>query len=178
MEKIKVLGIDPSLRKTGLAIVTYNTELENGDPKQFEVSNCNVLVNPQKFKGTDAIMNMIDMMMELKRDFSSYSEVDDIIIESPAAIFNKAWSAGTMALIAHVSGAAIPIFGIEKSHIFKPIEWNRGKKKEITHRKTIDILGDPGTWHYTERVKDPNLEHVLDAASMALWWIKINYIES
>lgn len=177
MEKIKVLGIDPSLRKTGVAIVTYNTEAEKKDPNRFKVSDCNVLVNPQKFKGTDAIMNMIDMMIEMKKEFPSYSEVDDIIIESPAAIFNKAWSAGTMALIAHVSGAAIPIFGIEKSHIFKPIEWNRGKKKEVTHAKTCEILGDCSSWSYTERVKDNNLEHVLDAASMALWWIKVNYID-
>lgn len=176
MEKVKILGIDPSLRKTGLAIVNYNAELDSKDPKRFEVTECNVLVNPQKYRGSEAIMSMIDMMRESTSN-SSYQNVDDVIVESPGVIFNKAWAAGTMATIAHIAGAAIVIYNFEKCRIFKPAEWNNRQKKEVTHKKTIDILGDPKTWGYSERVKDCHLEHILDAASMALWWIKLKYID-
>ncbi len=176
MENVRILGIDPSLRKTGLAVVNYNVEAELNDPKRFQVTDCNVLVNPQKYKGTDAIMSMIEMMRESSEN-EAYKNVDDILIESPGVIFNKAWSAGMMTTIAHVAGAAIVIYDMEKTHLFKPGEWNSRQKKEVTHQKTIGILGDPSTWHFAKRVKDCHMEHVLDAASMALWWIKMNYID-
>ena len=177
MEKIRILAVDPSLRNTGLSLVTFNTELDPKDPKAFTVSNCQVLVNPQKYKGTEAILNMLDMLhMESAKE--CYKSADTIIVESPPIMFNKNWSGGTVSAIAHISGGAVAILGIEKAHLFRPNEWNKSRKKDVTHANTIAILGDADKWHYEKRVKSEKfMEHILDAASMALWWIKSNYIE-
>jgi hypothetical protein len=177
MEHVKILGVDASLRNTGLCIVSYNSELPPDDPKAFAVSHCQVVVNPAKYKGTDAILHMLDMMStEAKKP--CYQEIDNVIVESPPVMFNKTWGAGTISSIAHISGGSAVIFGIEKSYLFRPNEWNKSRKKEQTHARTIDFLGDPDFWHYEQRVKSEKyMEHILDAASMALWWIKSNYVE-
>lgn len=177
MEKLKILGVDPSLRNTGMALVTYDTEKAPNDPKAFTISHCQVLVNPAKYTGTEAILNMLDMIHEESQK-NYYREVDNVIVESPPVMFNKNWSGGTVAAIAHISGGAVALLGIEKSHLFRPNEWNKTRKKDITHNQTVAFLGDPDTWHYEKRVKSEKyMEHILDAASMALWWIKSNYIE-
>lgn len=177
MEKVRILGVDPSLRNTGLAIVTYNTELPPNNPEAFSVSHCQVLVNPAKYTGTEAILNMLDMIHEESLK-SSYREVENVIVESPPVMFNKNWSGGAIAAIAHISGGAVAFLGIEKSHLFRPNEWNKTRKKEVTHNQTVAFLGNPDGWHYEKRVKSEKyMEHALDAASMALWWIKSNYIE-
>ena len=177
MEKIKILGVDPSLRNTGLAIVTYNTELPLSDPSAFTTSHCQVLVNPAKYTGTEAILNMLDMIHEEAQKIC-YQEAEIVLIESPPVMFNKNWSGGAIASIAHISGGAVALFGIEKSHLFRPNEWNKTRKKEVTHNQTTAFLGNADTWHYEKRVKsDKYMEHILDAASMALWWIKSNYLE-
>lgn len=177
MEKIKVLGVDPSLRNTGLAIVTYNTELEPTNPLAFKVEHCQVIVNPQKFVGTEAILNMLDMIHEESQK-KCYQDAGIVLVESPPIMFNKNWSSGIIASIAHIAGGAVALMGIEKAHLFRPNEWNKTRKKEVTHHQTIDFLGDPDKWHYEKRVKSEKyMEHILDAASMALWWIKSNYIE-
>lgn len=177
MEVIKVLGVDPSLRNTGLAVISYNTEIPPTDPKAFKVMHAQVLVNPQKYTATDAILNMIYMIQEESK--KTYQEsINDVIVESPAIMFNKTWSGGTISSIAHISGAAVALFGIERAKIFRPNEWNKTRKKEITHNQTIGFLGTPDSWHFEKRVKSEKyMEHILDAASMALWWIKSNYLE-
>lgn len=177
MEKVRILGVDPSLRNTGLAIVTYNSEISITDPKAFTVENCQVLVNPVKYKGTDAILNMLDMLYDCAYQMA-YEDVDNVIVESPSIMFNKTWSGGTMSSIAHISGGAVALFGIHKSRLFRPNEWNKTRKKEVTHAQTINFLGDPNTWHYEKKPKSEKfMEHILDAASMALFWIKSNYLE-
>jgi hypothetical protein len=177
MNKVKILGVDASLRNTGLAIVTYDTELPSNDPKAFVPSHCQVLVNPAKFTGTEAILNMLDMIDACAKQ-DCYQEVDTVIVESPPIMFNKAWSGGAIASIAHISGGAVALLGIQKAHLFRPNEWNKTRKKEVTHAQTISFLGNPDLWHYEKRVKSEKfMEHILDAASMALWWIKQNYLE-
>lgn len=177
MEEIKILGVDPSLRNTGLAVVSYNTEMSPSDPAAYKVTSCQVLVNPQKYKGTDAILNMIDMINE-EGQKECYREVDNVIVESPAAMFNKNWSSSIVASIAHISGAAIALLGIDKGFLFRPVEWNRNRKKEVTHAQTVAFLGSPDNWHYEARIKNEKfMEHILDSSSLALWWIKSNYVE-
>lgn len=177
VEQVKILGIDPSLRNTGLAIVTYNSELPLHDPKAFNVSHCQVVVNPAKYTGVDAILSMLDMLdTESKKE--CYQDAETVIIESPAIMFNKGWSGGTISSIAHISGGSVALFGIDKARIFRPNEWNKSRKKEVTHQRALELLGDPDTWHYEKRVKSEKyMEHILDAASMALFWIKNNYLE-
>lgn len=177
MEKVRVLGVDPSLRNTGLALVTYNTELSIKDPKAFQISHCQVLVNPQKYTGTDAILNMLDMICECAYKVF-YKDVDCVIIESPAIMFSKTFSVGTLSSMSHISGGCAVAFGIEKARLFRPNEWNKTRKKEITHAHTISILGNSDEWKYEKVVKSNKyMEHILDAASIALFWIKNNYLE-
>lgn len=177
MEKVRILGVDPSLRNTGLAIITYNTELSPSNPEAFKASHCQVLVNPAKYTGVDAILNMLDMIHDESQK-SCYKEVETILVESPPLMFNKTWSGGAISSIAHISGGAVALLGIEKAHLFRPNEWNKTRKKEVTHNQTVAFLGASDKWHYENRVKSEKyMEHVLDAASMALWWIKSNYLE-
>lgn len=177
MEKVRILAVDPSLRNTGLCVVTYNTELAPNDPAAFEATHCQVLVNPQKYTGTEAILHMLDMLNEEARK-DCYRDIDTVLVESPPIMFNKNWSGGTVSAIAHISGGAVAFFGVEKSYLFRPNEWNKTRKKEITHNQTVAFLGNPDNWHYEKRVKSEKfMEHILDAASMGLWWIKSNYIE-
>lgn len=177
MEIVKILGVDPSLRNTGLALLTYNSELPLTDPAAFKITDCQVLVNPQKFTGTDAILNMLEMI-SIEAQKTCYADADSVIVESPSIMFNKTWSGGTMSSIAHISGGAVALFGIQKSYLFRPNEWNKTRKKEVTHNQTTGFLGSADNWHFTKRVKSEKyMEHILDAASMALWWIKSNYYE-
>jgi hypothetical protein len=177
MEIVKVLAVDPSLRNTGLAVVSYNTELLPTDKNAFTVDHCQVLVNPKKFTGTEAILNMLDMIYSCSTE-ARYQEVQHVIVESPSVMFCKSWSGGTISSLAHISGGAVALFGIARGHLFRPNEWNRTRKKEVTHANTIAFLGNPDSWNYAKRVKSEKfMEHILDAASMGLWWIKSNYLE-
>lgn len=172
MELIKILGVDPSLRNTGLAVVSLNCE--TGEKK---VECCQLLSNPRKFVGTEAILNMLDMIKGISED-SDYAEVDTVIVESPPTMFNKSWAASTLSMIAHIAGGAVALLGLEKGYLFKPSEWNKTRKKEVTHQKTVEELGEIDTWNLKESIKnEKDLEHILDAASIALWWINENYVE-
>lgn len=173
MEKVKVLGVDPSLRNTGLALLTYDTETN-----EIKVSQCQTIVNPQKYKGKDAILNMLDMIQKEAEEVEDYRTQDTNVIESPAVLFNKNWSGGTMSLIAHISGGSAVIFGLTKSYFFRPNEWNKSRKKEVTHAQAMKIIGKPDDWHFRRMVKnEDHLEHIYDAACLALFWIKNHYIE-
>ena len=175
MPIVKVLGIDPSLRNTGLALVSYDDQMKMNDPRAYKVSHCDVLVNPQKFTGKDAILNMIDMMDEASYS-QFYIDADNVIIESPAIMFNKQWSMGTISSIAHVAGAAIAVFGTERAHIFRPNEWTKCRKKEVNQHQILAFLGQTETWHFEKKTKNVKLlEHVIDAAGLALWWIRNVY---
>lgn len=177
MELVKILGVDASLRNTGLAVVEYNNELSPLDPNAFKISHCQTLVNPKKYKGVEAILNMLDMIStEAKKN--CYKNMDATIVESPPIMFNKNFSSSIVSSIAHVSGGAAVIFGLETSHLFQPNHWNKNRKKEVTHAQTINFFGDVDNWGYEKRIKSEALmEHILDAASMAYWWIKSNYLE-
>lgn len=167
MEKIRVLGIDPALRNTGIGIVEYNTE-----DQTYKVHSCQVITNPMKYKATAAILNMLDLLMEVAEK-PCYSEVDAICIESPAILFNKNFSGGALIGLAHITGGCAVAFDLQKTFLFRPNEWNKTRKKEITHRKTVGILGDPDSWGYAKRVTTATgMEHILDAVSMALFYIQ------
>ena len=177
MEKVKILGVDPSLRNTGLAVVEFDTEATTKDQSAYRVCHCQVISNPQKYTGKDAIMNMLDMLND-QASKDCYRNVDQVIIESPSVMFNQKWSGGTISSIAHISGGCIPIFGIQRCHIFRPNEWNRSRKKEVTQENIAKVVGYADTWHYEKRLKNEKLlEHVGDAVGIALFWIKSNYLE-
>lgn len=176
-QKMKVLGIDPSLRNTGLAVVTYDKSLDITDPKAFQVTGCQVVCNPKEHKGTNAILSMLDMLADESMK-EVYESVNDVIIESPPTIFSKTFSVASLSSIAHITGGCIMAFHIGKAHIFRPTEWNRSRQKDVTHAQTVSILGDPSTWTYEKKTKNAKyMEHILDAASMALFWIRSNQFE-
>lgn len=176
MEKVKVLGVDPSLRNTGLAVVEYNSDPKK-DEKAFKVTHAQVLINPLKYKGKDAILSMLDMIHEESKK-ECYQDVHRILVESPPIMFNQAWAQSTISSIAHISGGAVALLGIEKALLFRPNEWMRTRKKDVVHSQAFIYLGHPDTWHYEKPIKaEKYMEHSNDAASMALWWIRSNYQE-
>jgi Holliday junction resolvasome RuvABC endonuclease subunit len=171
MPLIKVLGIDPSLRHTGLAVLEYDS-----DTKILQKpSRCMVIDNPQKFTGSEAILNMLDLLTDYKKD---YDDIDHVVIESPAALFNAKFPASSLITIGHISGGAVCIFGIQKSFLVRPVEWNRNRKKEVTHRKLEEIFGNAQEWNFYKKIKsEKNLEHVFDAVGMAYYWIKLMHMD-
>ena len=63
----------------------------------------------------------------------------------------------------------LPKYGIEKAHLFRPNEWNKTRKKDVTHNQTVAFLGELDKWHYEKRVKsEKSMEHILDAAATTI----------
>ncbi len=172
MEKVSIVGIDPSLRNTGIALVNY--DIEN---KKYSVTNCRVLSNPQKYTGKNAILNMLVMIRDVATSTEEYEKAKAVVIESPSILFNKSWAGGTISSIAHISGGAAVAFGLEKVFFFRPTEWNKSRKKDVTHNQTILKLGGPEKWKFDSVVKENRLEHVLDAVSICLFFIENMYSE-
>lgn len=171
MEIVKVLGVDPGLRFTGLSVVEYNTETQ-----KWKVKGCQIIKVPPTIKGTEAILEMLDRIEGAMCEL--YREVDMAVIESPPAPFNRLIAMGGLLSVAHISGGASVLFGLSKSRLVRPAEWNKKRKKEDTHKKTQELLGSIDSWEFIEKVKNKDqLEHVLDAASMAVFWIQNQYID-
>lgn len=172
MELIEIIGVDPSLRFTGIGKVTYNTET-----KKISVSGCQVIQNKTTFKGTQAIAHMLAKIEDVASE-PEYAEAEDVIVESPIMPFNVKFQASSMISVAHIAGGAAVLFGIDRVRLFRPTEWNRARKKEQTHFVTQAALGawDTWQWRVAARRKD-QVEHVLDAVSMALWYLQRKYIE-
>ncbi len=172
MEIIQVVGVDPSLRFTGIAKVSYNTETA-----KFSVSCCQVIQNKTTLKGTEAIVEMLNRLEKVAQT-PEMQESDIATIESPVVPFNLGFQASSMISVAHIAGGASALFGIEKTKLYRPSEWNRSKKKEVTHALVQQALGSWQTWGWSvvARRKD-HIEHVLDAVSMAYYHIQKNFVE-
>lgn len=172
METVEVIGVDPSLRFTGIGKVIYNTET-----KQLKVEGCQVIQNKTTLKGTEAISGMLSRIENVACE-PIYLEAGDVIVESPVMPFNAKFQASSMISVAHIAGGAAVLFGNDRVKLFRPTEWNRARKKEKTHFITQQVLGPWETWSWVlaARRKD-HIEHVLDAVSMALWYLQEHYIE-
>lgn len=169
MEIVRVLGIDPALRNTGFAILELNTET-----REIKTSKCGVLKSPtQKFKGLDAVKEMLRQIADLKEGFS---DVDDVVVEFPMYFFNASFANSSLLSVAGIAGGAAIIFGIDKTLLVTPSEWNQRKKKEVTHKKITATLGDIEEWNFLKKPAKGSFEHVLDAAGIALWLINIKYL--
>lgn len=172
--KISVLGIDPSLRNTGFSVVTYDLEKE----VFLTPERCQIITNPATFKGTDAILNMLEMIKDISES-RLYDDVHQVVIESPAALFNPKFPAGSLISIAHISGGATCLFGIDKTFLVRPMEWNRNRRKEKSLEHTQEILGKKENWMTHKKIKsEKHWEHIIDAAGMATWWLKAFHLET
>ena len=172
---VKILSIDPSLSHTGLVILNYNDNLSPEDPTAYKITHCQVVSKKQLATKKNGVMQMI-WLLDQQSKKQCYQDCDLVLVESPTIMFKKEWSTITLASMSHVAGACIALFGVEKCYIFRPGEWNKSKKKQVTHYQTGIFLGDPAEWHYEKPLRsDKYLEHVMDAASMGLWFIKENY---
>lgn len=172
MEIVKVMGIDPGLRFTGYGSVNYNTETN-----EIWVDNCGLLKTPAKIKGIDAILHMRDELKELS-SHEGFDKSDYIVIEMPAAIYSKTFSSGAMLPVAAVAGCAFSFMDKEKIIPVYPAVWNEHKRKEKTKSLTEEILGDHDGWEYDYKPKAKGqFEHIIDSVSMALWYMRLNYLE-
>jgi len=169
---VRVLGIDPSLRSTGMAILSY----DEGEP--IRVSHCQTITVPATIKGKDAILQMIDLLSVECEKTADYQNAHQVIIESPPAIFNPKFPSSGLLPVAHISGASVVIFGSHKSFLTYPQEWNKSRKKDKTRDLILEELGDVSNWHLNRKIKSEKLlEHIIDAAGMALWWLKLHHIQ-
>ena len=172
METIRVLGIDPGLRYTGIALISYNSET-----KTYQTSECRILQNKATLKSTAAIKYMVEKLEEVSRCPGLW-DAEHFVVESPVVNFNPKFQKSCMILVAHIAGAAAALFPLERVVFYQPSQWNKNKNKEQTHQNTQRILGDWMTWGFKQFPKNiKHIEHVLDAASMALYYIQKNYIE-
>lgn len=172
MEIVRIGGFDPGLRFTGYGIVNFNTETN-----EIWVSNCGIAKTPQKFKGLEAILIMNDKLEEItKRE--CFEACDNVIVEMPAAVYFNKFSSGALLPVAAVAGSLFSMIDHKQLIPVYPSVWNRGKKKEATTAMTESILGDYSDWLYDDIPKaKPQFEHIIDAVSMALWYIKLNYAD-
>lgn len=172
MEIIRIGGFDPGLRFSGYGIVNYNSET-----REIWISNCGLIITPTKIKGLDAICYMRDSMEEVcSRE--CFSQCSDQVIEIPAAIYSKGFSAGGLLPTAVIGGCALSMFDKEKIVPVYPSVWNGGKKKAKTMQIIEDDLGNSTTWHYDDPPKrDSFYEHIYDAVGMAYWLLKKKYLE-
>lgn len=172
MEIVRIAGIDPGLRFTGFGLVNYNAE-----SNEIWVSNCGVLKTPKALKGIDAILYMRDQIEELEKR-ECFQEADHIVIELPAAIYSKNFSSGALLPVACISGCAFSTFDKEKIIPVYPAVWNESKKKDKTRSITEEMVGSHMDWLYDEMPKaKPQFEHIIDAVSMSLWYMRMNYLD-
>lgn len=171
-EIIRVCGIDAGLRNCGLAIVQYNTETS-----KFQVFGCQTLKCPPQYKEESAILHMIEELVDAAYN-GGYLYCSHTVIESPAVIFNSMIPRGTMIKVAHIAGACAAVFNGACS-LVKPSKWTKGRQKEKSAYWTQKILGDTSEWEYigTKKRGKKIDEHQIDAAGLALWFIRENFIE-
>lgn len=174
MEIVRILGIDPGLRFTGYGILNYNFE-----NNEIWASDCGVIKNTTEkgVKGLEKINIMKNRIMETL-DKPPFEDCDNYIIEVPAAIFNKNFSAGSLIPVAVVSGFLLGLFHNQNVTPVYPVVWNQRRKKEVTRANTEEVLGDCDTWKYLEKIPAKGqMEHVVDAVSIALWFFEKNYMD-
>jgi len=172
MEIVRIAGIDPGLRNTGYGVVNYNLE-----DNSIWVSNCGLIKTPAKFKGIDAILYMRDELDEIASR-ECFQESDHIIIEMPAAIYSAKFSSGALLPVACIAGCAFKTFDKEKIIPVYPTVWNSSRKKEKTQENIEKDLGSHETWLYDDIPKAKSqFNHIIDAVGMALWYMKVNYLE-
>lgn len=172
MEIIKIAGIDPGLRFTGFGIINYDTEKQ-----EIWVSNCGVCKVSQSIKGIDAILEMQSKVEEIS-ERECFIDCDHILIEIPAAIYSKTFSSGALIPMAVVAGGILTMFKKEKIVPIYPVIWNQGRGKKKVLKNTEEHLGSHEEWLYDDVPRGKGqYEHIVDAISMAFWYLKLNYFE-
>jgi hypothetical protein len=172
MEVVRIAGIDPGLRFTGYAMINYDTETN-----QIITSNCGLVKTPVAFKGLDAVFYMMKELQDLNIRLE-FNKCDHVIVEIPAAIYGAKFSAGALLPVSSIAGSCCTIFDIEKVTPVYPGVWNKRRKKEVTQKQTESILGEIDSWNYDYKPKAKSqMEHIVDAVSLALWYMQLNYIE-
>src|SRR5690606_39675094 len=101
MEIIRVAGIDPGLRTTGYGIVNYHLE-----KNEVWASNCGIVRTPDKLKGLEAIIYMIEEMREISKR-ERFESCSNVVVEFPAAFNNRKCSGGAITPLAAVSGTCM-----------------------------------------------------------------------
>lgn len=174
MEIVRIAGIDPGLRFCGYGIINYNTETN-----EIFTSNCGLLKNKcsRDLKGLDAIMHMKSLIQNLKDDYS-FSDCDSVVVEVPAAIYSKNFSSGSLIPVGVIAG--ILMGTLQDSNVIPvyPSVWNSSKKKDVTRREVESVLGPYNEWNYdVVPTAKPQFEHIIDAISMAFWYLKSFYMD-
>lgn len=144
-------------------------------------SNCGAVRTPDKFKGTDAILYMIEALKKVS-ERECFKDCEKIVVEFPAAFYNPKFSSSAITPLAAVSGACMTMFqNTEFSRIIPvyPNVWNGGKKKEKMAALIQELIGETAEWEFDDKPKrEADFEHVIDAIGMAYWLCDKEYFES
>lgn len=170
METVSIIGIDPSLRHTGVAMVTYNFETN-----KIKVSNCFVVNTPQKLKGLEAIKYALTTLEELSQN-EVYKEAKQVVLESPPNVFNPKFPAINFIQCGHIVGGAACLFGLERATFCVPNSWNK-RNKENAHKQFLARGGDWQSWHFLGKPYKYSMEHIIDAACIAWWYLQKEYLD-
>ncbi len=143
-------------------------------------SNCGVVLTPQRFKGVDAILYMIDSMREISQR-KCFDECSRIVVEFPAAFYSAKFSGGSMTPVAAISGACMVLFQNNTSDRIVPLYpavWNGGKKKVSSTKIIQELIGSTSEWEYDDLPrKESDYEHIIDAVGMSYYLMKRDYFE-
>jgi hypothetical protein len=143
-------------------------------------SNCGLVKTPQRFKGVDAILYMLEGMKEISKR-ACFLDCHKVVVEFPAVFYNPKFSGGAITPVAGVSGACMILFQHDDTTKVLPVYptvWNGGKKKKTTAKLIEQIIGAPEEWQYDDNpTKTADFEHIIDAVGMAYWLMQRDYFE-
>jgi hypothetical protein len=144
-------------------------------------SNCGIVRTPDKLKGLEAIIYMIEEMREISKR-ECFEECSNVVVEFPAAFYNPKFSGGAITPLAAVSGACMAMFQDSlKKKVFPvyPTVWNGHKKKDQMAIIIQDLIGAYSEWEFDNLpTRQADFEHVIDAVGMAYWLADKQYFES
>lgn len=172
---LKIMGIDPSLRNTGFGIVNYCPET-----RKVWVTHGGIIRTPEKFKGQEALMWMIQAIKQL-RDIEAYTTCDHYVIETPASVFQQMKvNSAAVIVVANIAGAATAIFsndGMTNTSMPYPQQWNKSKAKSSTREQIESLVGPFEEWDFEIPPKrEKEFEHIVDAVGMAYWHLETSVL--
>jgi len=171
-EIIRIAGFDPGLRFTGYGVVNYDTE-----KNEIWVSNAGLAKKKSTVKGIDGLSYMKTLLRDVTNR-ECFADCDKIVVEVPAAVFFKNFSAGALIPVAVVSGMILQMFDNDRLIPVYPASWNGGRKKDNVKHRTYQIVGPHEDWLFDDAPRvESQFEHIIDAVSMALWCLETKYLD-
>lgn len=186
---MKVIGIDPGLKMSGLAI--FDTSAKRVLVVQV------VRIHDHSLKGTDAVLAMVVALRDAALSYAG--AFDLLVVESQEHYLGEQGGKGKggkstpedLVWLATVSGAALASFPAHDRMNPRPKDWKKGVPKGVHQARVAARLGWGYEAHPTakggwvepkdfgamppvgvESIRGEQWSHTLDAAGLALWGVE------